>query len=155
MPVNEKKFPSESVHAVLAHSYMSYFVSFLLGLFFHLLYPVKIYDHPITAIVGFVFLALATVLILWAQRSSRKLHEGQISKDSFCRGPYCYTRIPTQWGLLFLMLGFGLMINSLFVVLCTIIFFFVSKTVFIKKEEDILIERYGKHYLEYKKSVRL
>lgn len=151
----QKATLNDSVHNVLAHSYASYFVSFLLGLFFHFLFPLQIYNHPSVEIAGFVMLFAATGLIVWAQSTSRHLDTENISKESFCKGPYCYSRMPTHWGLLLLMLGFGITINSLFVALFTIIFFVLTKLVFINKQESILTEKYGNSYLEYKKSVKL
>lgn len=155
MADNQKQTFNDNVHNVLAHSYASYFVSFLLGLFFHFLFPLKILNHPAIQSVGFGLIALSTLLILWAQKTSRNLDHGEISKESFCRGPYCYTRMPTHWGLLILMLGFALTINSFFVALFTLIFFILTKIVFINKQESILIEKYGHPYVEYKKSVKL
>jgi len=74
--------------------------------------------------------------------------------EHFCRGPYCYTRIPTQWGLFFLMLGFGIVANALFVILFTILAFFISKFVFMGEHDRILVEKYGDAYAEYKKLVK-
>ena len=78
-----------------------------------------------------------------------------VTKENFCKGPYCYARHPTHWGLFFLILGFGIILNALFVILCTLISFIVTKFVFIEKQEKILAEKYGAPYLEYKKSVKL
>jgi protein-S-isoprenylcysteine O-methyltransferase Ste14 len=151
----QKKAFNDNVHTVLAHSYASYFVSFLLGLFFHFLFPFKISDHSVTSTIGLIFLILATLLIVWAQGTSRYLDHEHISKESFCKGPYCYTRMPTHWGLLMLMLGFSLTINSFFVALFTLVFFFLTKVVFINRQESLLVRKYGSPYLEYKKSVKL
>jgi protein-S-isoprenylcysteine O-methyltransferase Ste14 len=155
MSGDQKTSFNDNVHHVLAHSYASYFISFLLGLFFHFLFPLKIYDHSIIEKIGLAVLVIATALIVWAQTTSRHLDHQNISKESFCRGPYCYTRMPTHWGLLFLMLGFALMINSFFVALFTLVFFVFTKVIFINKQEALLIQKYGDSYLEYKKSVKL
>lgn len=144
-----------NIHSVLAHSYGVSFALLVVGLFFHFFYPIKISSYNFTFLLGFVFLFFATILIIWAQKTSRNLDKGNLNKQSFCKGPYSYSRMPTHFGLVFLMLGLGLIINSVFVVLFTIISFIVSKFFFIKKEEDLLLEKYGAPYLEYKKSVRL
>ncbi|HEY4493837.1 MAG TPA: methyltransferase [Candidatus Paceibacterota bacterium] len=146
-----------NVHNVLAHSYFAYFLAFLVSLFLDFLFPIKIFSQAALSPVGVVFLAGATFLILWAQKTSRNFEEAKknaISKETFCKGPYCYTRSPTHWGLFMLMLGFGIIANAFFVLMFTVISFFVSKMIFLREEERILAEKYGAPYLEYKKSVR-
>lgn len=143
------------VHGVLAHSYLFYFVFFLLALCLDFVFPLKIFETSETAFLGILFLILGTFLILWAQKTSLNLSTENLSKETFSHGPYGYTRSPTHFGLFFMILGFGIVINSLFIVIFSIIAFFVTKFVFIKKQEKILAEKYGVPYLEYKKSVRL
>ena len=53
------------------------------------------------------------------------------------------------------MLGFGVITNSFFIVVFSIVSFVVTKLTFIRKEEKILAEKYSTPYLEYKKSVKL
>jgi len=138
----ENKKLNGSVHAVLAHSYMAYMASFLLGFLLHVIF------------LGFSFLFFATLLIFWAQNTSRALDKSNISKETFCQGPYKYVRMPTHFGLFLLIFGFGLLINSFFIILFALISLVANKLIFIKKEEDLLSNKYGSPYLEYKKSVR-
>ncbi len=144
----------DNVHSVLAHSHIAYFISFLLGLFFHFLFPFKIYQHNFFLFLGLFFLIFASFLILWAAITSRKLNKVDITKETFSKGPYCYTRMPTHFGLFFLILGFGFIVNSFFIILFTLISFIVNKIFFINKQEILLLKKYGTPYLEYKKSVR-
>jgi len=144
-----------TVHHVLAHSYFFYFISFLFGVFLDFFYPVRIFSNPAMIPIGIVFLIFASFLILWAQKTSQDLRKiEKKSKEAFCRGPYCYTRSPTHWGLFLLILGFSIITNALFVTVFTIIAFLVSKFVFLKKEESVLVEKYGTPYVEYKKLVK-
>lgn len=145
---------SESTHRVLANSYISYFIAFILGLGVHLFYPISIYKHEVVSYLGFVFIVLATLLIFWAQNTSRNLDVFNLNINIFRKGPYYFTRMPTHLGLFLLIIGFGLVINSFFVVLFTFIYFVLGKFSFIKKQEAILLKKYGEHYLEYKKIVR-
>ncbi|MBP9711619.1 MAG: hypothetical protein KBD55_01120 [Candidatus Pacebacteria bacterium] len=146
---------SKNVHRVLASSYTVYLVLFLAGVILDIIYQIKIFINPNIGIIGTVFLAFATLLIVWAQNTSRNLDTKNISKETFCKGPYCFTRSPTHWGLFILMLGFGIIANAFFVVLFTMISFIVTKIVFLKKEEQMLANKYGNPYREYKKAVRL
>ena len=103
---------------------------------------------------GAFLLVLGTILILWAQNTSRHLNTENATKETFCHGPYRFTRTPTNFGLFFLVLGFGIVANALFVILSSLVSFFIAKFVFLKKEEQLLAEKYGAPYLEYKKSVK-
>lgn len=143
-----------SIHAILAHSYMAYFILFLLGILFHVVFLTKISNSSFIVFLGFLLLFLGTVLVFWAQHTSRKLDNNNITKDSFCRGPYCYVRMPTHLGLFSLMLGLSLLVNSFFIFLLAFVSFFLNKFYFIKKEETFLSNKYGTPYLEYKKAVR-
>jgi len=105
--------------------------------------------------LGGSLIVLSSILIFWAQGTSRNLKKENITKETFCKGPYCYTRSPTHWGLFFLMIGFGIITNAIFVILTTLISFLVSRFIFLEKEERILAEKYGTPYLEYKKAVKL
>lgn len=150
----ERRKLGGSIHTILAHSYMAYFFLFLLGLLFHAFFPIKISNNAFIIFLSFLFLFFGTLLIFWAQHTSRKLDKSNITKETFYHGPYCYVRMPTHIGLFMLMLGLGLLINSFSIILFSIISLLVNKLYFIKKEEDFLIKKYGSPYLEYKKSVR-
>lgn len=148
---NDNKY---SVHKVLAHSYTVFFLLFLVGVSFDMIFRLKIFSGPAMAPVGISIIIFATLLVFWAQMTSRNLNKENITKESFYKGPYCYTRSPTHWGLFLLILGFGIITNALFVILSSLISFIVTKLIFLKKEEEILTEKYGAPYLEYKKAVR-
>jgi protein-S-isoprenylcysteine O-methyltransferase Ste14 len=143
----------ESVHKVLAHSYSIYFIFFLLGIILDLIYEVPI-DGKAIPPLGFIFLIAGTGLIAWAQQTSRNLNIKNLSHHTFRNGPYKYMRSPTHWGLFLLMLGFGMITDSFFVVVLTIFAFFITRFTFVTKQEKILERKYGSHYTEYKKSVK-
>lgn len=148
-------FYRNRVHRILAHSYAMYFIFFLAGVTLDFVFRLKIFSGSVMAPGGILLLLLGTLLVFWAQKTSHKLDKKNMTKETFCRGPYCYTRSPTHWGLFFLMLGFGIIANAVFVVLTTLLSFLVSRFVFLDKEEKVLVEKYGTPYLEYKKSVKL
>lgn len=151
----KNKHPQHAVHNTLAHSYAVYFLFLLAGVFLDLSFPIKIFRADGALLVGMAFLIFATIVIFWAQHTSRNLNIEHVTKATFCKGPYCYSRTPTHWGLFFLILGFGFVINAFFIIVFTIISFFITKFVFLKRQEDILCNKYGDPYLEYKKSVKL
>lgn len=147
--------PKHNVHKVLAHSYSMYFVFFLVGVTLDLIFRSQVFTGSAIISVGIVLLIFGSLLILWAQQTSRNLKKENITKETFCRGPYCYTRSPTHWGLFFLILGFGIITNAVFVILSVLVAFLITRFVFLDKQEKILAEKYGTHYLEYKKIVKL
>jgi protein-S-isoprenylcysteine O-methyltransferase Ste14 len=142
------------VHRILAHSYSIFFIFFLAGVALDLVFRIRIFQNPTVAPFGLMFLILGTFLILWAQKTSRNLKKENITLDTFCQGPYCYTRSPTHWGLFVLMLGFGLVADAFFVVLFTLISFLITKFTFIREQERALEEKYGSPYVQYKKTVK-
>jgi protein-S-isoprenylcysteine O-methyltransferase Ste14 len=143
------------VHHILAHSYSFFFLLLIIGILLDVIFNVKFFENSILLPVGFVLLVLASILIFWAQKSSHKLNKENLSKETFCRGPYYYTRSPTHLGLFLLILSFGFITNAFFVIVLTVVSFIVTKFVFVKKQEAILEERYGEAYKEYKKSVKI
>lgn len=150
-----EKHKKNIVHRVLAHSYFFYFISFLVAVSLDIIFPIKIFKGVVMTSLGFFFLALATILIFWAQKTSLDLRKvEEVKRESFCKGPYCYTRTPTHWGLFLLMFGFGFLVNALFVIIFTLISLIVTKLVFLKKQESIMVDRYGTAYTEYKKLVK-
>lgn len=153
--VENKNSHKNKIHGVLAHSYSVYFVLFLISIYLDLVFDFEIFTNSIMVPAGLFFLVLASIIILWAQKTGRNLKKvEEVKTEHFCRGPYCYTRIPTQWGLFFLMLGFGIITNSFFIILFTVISFFISKFVFMGEHDRILTEKYGTAYIEYKKLVK-
>ena len=142
------------VHRILANSYSVSFLFFLAGVLLDLLFKLKFLNFSFMVPTGIVLIFLASLLILWAQKTSRNLKKENLSKESFNKGPYAFTRSPTHWGLFFLMFGFGIMNSAVFIVTLSIISFIFTKFIYLKKEEIILEKKYGAPYLEYKKLVR-
>lgn len=142
------------VHRILAHSYSVYFLLFLISVLLDLSFDFKIFSFYLMVPIGLGIIFLSSLLILWAQKTSRNLNIENLTKDSFTKGPYSITRSPTHWGLCFLMLGFGIMTGAMFIVIFTFISFLFTKFVFLRKEETILENKYGGPYIEYKKLVR-
>ena len=145
----------DKVHKILAQSYFFYFVLFIIGVIFDYIFPMKIFQNPTVNSLGIILMIIATLLILWAQRTSRNLNIENLTKRTFMKGPYKYSRSPTHWGLSMLMFGFGITVNAFFIVITTIISYLVAKYTFLKKEEKLLARKYGEPYKEYKKSVGL
>lgn len=142
------------VHKVLAHSYSVYLFFLLLSICLDLLFSIRIFNSSIHLSFGLMFLVFGTFLVVWAQYTSRNIDKVNITKETFMHGPYRFTRMPTNYGLLFLTLGFGIITNAFFVVLFSFLSLIIAKFIFIQKQEEILSEKYGEPYQEYKKIVK-
>lgn len=145
----------QSVHRVLVHSYFTTLVFFLLGAGLDIIFNLKIFKDEFIAPVGLILFVFGTALIIWAQHASHNFVKENLSAESFCRGPYRYTRNPTYWGLYLVLLGFGLVWNAVFVLISTAISFVFTWAIFLKQEERVLTQKYGQAYLDYKNKVKL
>lgn len=151
--IEENNPHKNKVHKILAHSYLFLFVSFIFGLFVDSIFPLKFSSasHPI---FGFILIILGTLIVFWAQRASIRLSKENMSKETFLRGPYRFSRSPTHLGIFLMMFGFGITTDSFFIIFFSIISILVAKLFFLKKQERILEEKYGEPYKEYKKQVK-
>jgi protein-S-isoprenylcysteine O-methyltransferase Ste14 len=122
-----------------------------------MIFDVQVLSSKYNQIVGLFLIILGSMLIFWAQKSS-KPNNSQITKpidDSyFTRGPYKYNRNPTHVGLTTMTYGLAFMVNSLATVIFVFLAYVITKVFFITKEEKLLEKRYGEIYLKYKRKVR-
>lgn len=108
------------------------------------------------SVIGLPLIVLASLLVLWAQRTSGSLRRKKepLTYDDFKKGPYAFSRRPTNLGLFVLVVGLGFMLNSLPVVAVTAVAMLITHYVFLTREERMLEKNYGEMYVKYKKSVR-
>ncbi len=150
----EATYREGMVHLILSHSYTVFLLAVVLGLIIDTFIPIDIFKPDRYNNIGFAMIVLGSILIYWAQHVSRnKLHKKGDELNFEC-GPYKYTRTPTHYGLTIMTLGLGILINSVFSVVLILIAFVITKLVFLKKEEDLLEDKYGEAYSDYKKKVR-
>ncbi|HEY4715192.1 MAG TPA: isoprenylcysteine carboxylmethyltransferase family protein [Candidatus Paceibacterota bacterium] len=143
-----------TTHHVLAHSYSVFLLGLLIGLFLDLFLAIKIIPQYMQYF-GLILMLAAPLLIYWAQRTSGRLRlkKETLMVSDFKKGPYAITRGPTHLGLALLTIGFGLLNNAIFVVLFSIIVYFLSKRIFLKEQEKLLSQNYGEEYTKYQHEV--
>ena len=150
----------ELVHIVLAHSYIVFFASFLIGFLIDLFWPTRL-SVPYLQETGFFLLIIGTAIIFWAQEASHQLSVKRICTadgicaDDFSKGPYKFIRSPTHLGLFLMIIGAGFLFNSISITCMTLVAFFLTRSFFIPKQEALLEEKYGEHYLTYKAKVKM
>lgn len=147
-------YQKSPIHKILAHAYSFYFVFFLAGIFLDMIFPMRVLNFPILKWIGVLFLGIASFLVIWAQKTSRNLSIENLSKDVFCKGPYKFLSNPTHLGISLLLFGFGLISGAIYMLIATILYFVLAHFIFIKKQDAVLATKYGKHFHDYKKSVK-
>lgn len=152
----EKKEEFNVIHVVLGHSYLFYFAGLLVALLFDTFTHFPITNTHTDNQLGIVLLVVGTMLIYWAQKTTRTGHHRKedLPYTRFARGPYKVTRSPTHMGIGIMLLGLALIFNSLALLVSTVICFFITRYIFIRKEETLLVDRYGDDYRAYQKKVR-
>ncbi len=73
-------------------------------------------------------------------------------KEFVAQGPYKYVRNPMYIGGLTVLIGFGLYLHSISILLLSLLVFVLVHLFVLFAEEPGLEQRFGKSYLEYKKS---
>ena len=144
------------VHVVLAHSYLFYFAGLLAGFIIDMEWGYVF--SPIKADgIGLILLIAGPLLISWAQSTSRRTkvhrHGKDVMHNHISQGPYAFIRSPTNLGIGIMMLGLALVFQSVPLIITTVISFFITRYIFIRQEERLLLEKYGAPYKEYRKRV--
>lgn len=155
--VKKQSIREGMVHIILSHSYTVFLMAVVFGLVLDVFIPIYIFNAHIYQYIGIIFIVLGSLLIYWAQSTTSFTKKEEVQNSNaprdFARGPYKYSRNPTHIGLSIMTLGLGLLLNSVFSVVLTVIASLITKFIFVKKEETILQERYGQSYSDYKKKV--
>lgn len=145
------------IHIILLHTYASYFLAIILGVVFDIVFDFHIFGSLTYQYIGLIMIILGSVAVYWAQSTNSPKKSGQITDrdlNFFFRGPYKYTRNPTNLGLTLMSLGLGFVVNSFFSVVFVLLNYLIARFIFIKQQDSILEERYGSIFSDYKKRVR-
>ena len=145
------------VHFILSQSYIVFFYALIVGVFLHMYFKTPLFQKQLSPTLGILLVISGSMLILWAQntssKSKKKMLEQNVTRE-FARGPYKWTRKPTHTGIFFMIFGFVIVTNSLYILLTLMVALLVTKYLFIRKEEKYLEQIYGDMYRDYKKKVR-
>lgn len=131
------------------------FVAVLLDIAF----PYKFLSEPWNQLLGVFVVMLGTLVVFWAENVGRKYSEqrkrGEVTHvGHISQGIYSYTRNPKYVGLGILLIGLGVILNSLFVIGASIVSILVIHFFLIGREEELLASRHGDIYHEYAKKVK-
>ncbi|MGA2914308.1 MAG: isoprenylcysteine carboxylmethyltransferase family protein [Methanoregula sp.] len=113
-------------------------------------------DSPVAGITGIVLTIAGLGFSAWARRHLGKYWSSMVMVKVGHRiirtGPYRIVRNPMYTGLLIAFVGAAIAIGELLAFVALIIGI-VSVLVKIKAEEEILLEKFGEEYLQYKRDV--
>lgn len=99
---------------------------------------------------GFVLMGKARELFkkyqttLNIEKSDHLINEGVFSK----------TRNPMYLGMTILLSGLSIISTNVIALILPLIFMIIVRLIFIKREESLMLEVFGKDYLDYKKRVK-
>jgi protein-S-isoprenylcysteine O-methyltransferase Ste14 len=143
--------------SLISYAPAIFFAVLLVGVVIHINAPTPFLPIIIGWGVGVALLLVAPVVTLWALRVRRTLYIPVMERTctNFDVGPYRTSRHPVYVGLLFMFIGFGLVINSLIMMLLALILFVFFTAFVIPEEESELGKQCPEVYLDYKKHVRM
>jgi len=133
--------------------------SVLLGLVIHTFWPVEI---PLAArfgriaIVLFLGLGLSIIALSFREfaRARTSVRPDRRANALIRTGPFAYSRNPLYVAMALLILGIGVWANSIWIWVMVAPLVLVMNTAVIIREERHLERRFGREYIDYKKSVR-
>jgi protein-S-isoprenylcysteine O-methyltransferase Ste14 len=127
-----------------------FFISVIFNNIFKPSFNISLYNSNSLYYSGIILIFIGCLWIFGCTRKLRKSFKAEyLMKD----GLYSIFRNPMYAAyLLFIIPGIGLLFNS-WIVLSTVIIFYIFFAIFIREEYRYLEEKFGKEYLDYKKKV--
>ena len=124
----------------------------------HWLAPVVRFDLPIARVIGGLLVAGGLFFTVWGaglfQRHGTAIKPFERSQVLVTEGPYRVSRNPMYAGLVVVLVGLVLLLQSLSPVVAPIVFAWLLHRRFVQPEERMLEERFGEAYTEYRRRVR-
>jgi protein-S-isoprenylcysteine O-methyltransferase Ste14 len=105
-----------------------------------------------------ILIAFSGFILMGHARDLFKKHQTTLEiEKSNClitEGVFPRTRNPMYTGMIILIFGFSIFSTNVLAMFLPLVFMTIVRLVFIKREEQLMLETFGKDYLEYKKRVR-
>lgn len=132
------------------------YLSITLGL--HFLFPQRTTFPLIVRLLGIASLIVGFVIMTWGwalfKNKGTTVIPTETPKIFVTTGPYRFSRNPMYVGMVLMLSGIALALQSLPVLLTPLAFFFTINHLFIPHEEKRMEEIFGQAYLDYKHRVR-
>jgi len=104
----------------------------------------------VIAFLGFMLMGKARDLFNKHQTTLKIEKSNQLIKE----GVFSKTRNPMYVGMFILVFGFSIVSTNLIALSLPFAFLLLVTLIFIREEEHLMYDTFGKEYLEYKKTVR-
>ena len=135
-----------------------FFIAIVLMVMLHFLFPLaEILRYP-WLLLGCVPLLLGIALNIIADRAfklfSTTVKPFEESTTLITTGVFRITRHPMYLGMILILFGIAILMGSLTTFFVIPIFAFLMDQIFVKIEEKMLAEKFGKVWVEYKSKVR-
>ncbi len=142
-----------------SYSTLVFAFALMISVLLDIVLPMKFLAEPGNRYIGIVVVIFGTFIVFWAENIGRqyshKRKKGEVTHIShISRGVYSYTRNPKYVGLGILLIGLGIILNSLFVTISAFVSILIIHFFLLHKEEELLESRHGHIYHEYKKKVK-
>lgn len=150
---------NHTISHLSSYSTIVFALALFIAVLLDLAFPFKFLNEPWNQYVGVGLVLLGTLVVFSAETTGRKYSErrkrGEVTHVThIATGMYSFTRNPKYLGLGILLVGLGVILNSLFVIAGALISIMIINTFLISREEELLANRHGDLYHEYKKKVR-
>lgn len=135
-----------------------FLLALLAGVGLQRLVPLQLLPSPDDSLVGWVVVGLGMVLLAWSERQfahHKTSHDHRaIASELITTGPFQFSRNPVYIGLLILMLGLAMALNTLWVLFLTLLPLLVMQVHVVPREEACLEQLFPDAYPSYRQSVR-
>jgi protein-S-isoprenylcysteine O-methyltransferase Ste14 len=105
-----------------------------------------------------ILIAFSGFILMGKARDLFKKHQTTLkiekSNHMIDEGIFSKTRNPMYMGMSILIFGFSIFSTNVFTLFLPLFFMTIVRLIFIKREEQLMFETFGKSYLEYKKTVK-
>lgn len=88
------------------------------------------------------------------KKNKTPIMPGQKPTFIVMKGPYKFIRNPMYLGVATGLFGISIIFGNVLTFISPIIFFLVTNFIYVKREEKLMEQIFGKKYLDYKKKVR-
>jgi protein-S-isoprenylcysteine O-methyltransferase Ste14 len=153
------EYTHKNLNHFRSHVIFVYIATLLGGVVIDIVFPIRFLPLTLSHILGVVFLVLATLLLYWAtthhRHVTKKIVQGvTVTHEDFKSGPFSISRNPTYLSLTFLILSFGVLLDSLVIVLAALVAFWITHVYLVQHEEKFLEELHPESFAKYKENVR-
>lgn len=143
---------------VIAPAPVLYGIAFAVGLTAEQIAPTQLLSFPVSAWLGFTFVAIAIAIVASAFQALHKAHTAFDARKPTTQvvttAAFGFTRNPTYLSLTLLLIGIAFVISSLWVLFSVIPAVVATQWGVISREERYLKEKFGEDYNRYTAKVR-